>query len=269
MNCNLPIGIFDSGVGGLTVVKEVIRMLPNEDLIYLGDTARVPYGTRDKTTIKKFATDLVEFMLRQNVKAIVIACNTLSAVALEEIKIKAGKIPVIDVIIPTISVALKEKDADVLGVIGTRATINSRAFQAQIKTKNEAKMVFAKSCPMFVPIVEEGLFNDRSAEIIAEKYLSYFDDKNIDLLILGCTHYPMLRETIEKVLRRKIKLLDSAEPTANYLKQVLIKENLQRKNNALPVYKFYVTDNPEAAKNVANIFFENNFPYVIEKINLT
>ncbi len=266
---NSPVGIFDSGVGGLSVLKEVIKTLPNENLIYLGDTARVPYGTRDNATIKKFSLEIIDFLLKQNVKAIVVACNTISAISLEEIKLRAGKIPVIDVISPTVSIALEEKDADVLGVIGTRATINSSAFQAQIKSKNEAKKVFATSCPTFVPLVEDGLSNDKSTEIIAEKYLSYFDDKNIDLLILGCTHYPMLRSTIQKVLRRKIKIIDSAEPTANYLKQVLKKENLLRKDDALPFYKFYVTDNPDAAKNVANIFFENNFPYAMEKISLT
>lgn len=263
-----PIGIFDSGIGGLTVVKEIIKVLPYENIIYLGDTERVPYGTRDNETIKKFADELVRFMLKKRVKAIVVACNTMSAVALSEIKKTAGKIPVIDVISPTVRFALSQTQTNILGVIGTRATINSRAYQAQIARLDRHIDVVTKACPLFVPLVEEGLIDHQATKLIAAKYLEPFKSKNIDTFILGCTHYPILLKTIKKVLRRKIKIIDSANPAAVELKKLLERKSLLRTNIKKPTLKFFVTDAPSHSNKTANLFFDNKFPGKLEKINI-
>lgn len=265
---DLPIGIFDSGIGGLTVVKEIIKFLPNENIIYLGDTARVPYGTRDSKTIARFSDELVRFMLKKQVKAIVVACNTMSAVSLSSIKKTAGKIPVIDVISPTVSFVLKNKQANIMGVIGTRATVNSGAYEAKIKHEDKSIIVISKACPLFVPLVEEGMINEKATLLIAENYLSIFDKEKIDTLILGCTHYPVLSKVIRKSLRRKIKIIDSAYPTAIELKKVLQKEKLLRTLKNEPEMKFYVTDAPERVYKIANLFLNNNFPGKLEKVQI-
>lgn len=265
---NLPIGIFDSGIGGLTVVKEIIKELPKESLIYLGDTARVPYGTRDNETIKKFAVELTEFMVEKNVKAIVVACNTISAVALDDVKKTAGKIPVIDVISPAVATAVGIKGTSVLGVIGTRATTHSRAFQAQASTHGSSFKLVSVACPLFVPLVEEGFFQEKSTELIAKKYLEEINNSNVDVLILGCTHYPILRNVIRKSLRRRIKIVDCASPTAKILKDILTKNNLLNSSQNPPVLKFYVTDSPDRSFEIANMFFNGNFPGKIEKVSI-
>jgi len=268
MSNDLPVGIFDSGVGGLTVVKEILKSLPNENLIYLGDTARVPYGTRDNETINEFSNDLVGFMLKKHVKAIVVACNTISAVALPCIIKSAGNIPVIDVISPTVEYVLTDEDLNTIGIIGTRATINSHAYENQIRNINKDIQVFSTAGPLFVPLIEEGFSDSPQAFEISKKYLSYFDDKNLDLLILGCTHYPILRQIIEKTLRRRIKIVDSALPTAEKLKKVLTQEKILNTENRKPKLEFYVTDNPARSFEIANIFFNSNFPGKIEKTTL-
>lgn len=265
---NLPIGVFDSGVGGLTVVKEILKILPNENLIYLGDTGRVPYGTRDNKTINKFTDELVRFMLRKQVKAIVVACNTISAVALPSVLKMADDLPVIDVIEPTVDCAVAFENINRIGVIGTRATISSGVYESKIKNKNKDLEIFSKAGPLFVPLVEEGFSNSPQAYEISKKYLSYFDDKDIDLLILGCTHYPILKEVIEKSLRRRIKIIDSAFPTAEKLKKVLTDKNLLNLENTDPKLEFYVTDNPSRSFEIANIFFGGNFPGKFEKVEI-
>jgi glutamate racemase len=265
---NLPIGVFDSGIGGLTVVKSILKELPKESIIYLGDTARVPYGTRDNDTIKKFSVELTKFMINKNVKAIVVACNTMSAVALDEIRRTAGKIPVIDVITPTIEEAIRLKGTSVLGVIGTRATAHSRAFQAQIARHGKHYKVIQTACPLFVPLVEEGLVNGKVTELVAKDYLEEINKSNADVLILACTHYPMLSKVIRKVLRRTLKIIDCASPTAKYLKELLNDQNLLNLNKSSPELKFYVTDNPDRSFEIANIFFDGKFPGKIEKISL-
>ena len=263
---NLPIGIFDSGIGGLTVLNEIMRVLPNESLIYLGDTARVPYGTRNKDIINKFALELTRFLLKQKVKALVIACNTISAVSLSEIKKVTGKIPVIDVISPTVSFAMNRTQTNVLGIIGTRATVNSRVYDKQVKKKNKAITILSKACPLFVPLVEERMINDKATKLIAEEYLSGFDRSKIDTLILGCTHYPLLTKVINETLGNKVRLIDSAKPTAEELKKVLTKKNLL--SNKKPTHHFYVTDIHPKMEEMVNLIFDNNFPGKLEKINL-
>lgn len=263
---NLPIGIFDSGIGGLTVVKEIIKTLPNESLIYLGDTARVPYGTRNKDTINKFALELTRFLLKQKIKALVVACNTISAVSLPQIKKLAGNIPVIDVISPTVSSALLTTHTNVLGVVGTRATINSRAYDAQLKMKNKATEILSVACPLLVPLIEEGFINNKATELIAREYLSAFDKTKIDTLILGCTHYPLIKNLIAEILGDKVLLVDSAKPTAEELKRNLMKNNLL--SSKKPVYKFYVTDIHPKMNEMIDLIFDGKIPGKIEKITL-
>lgn len=248
-----PIGIFDSGIGGLTVTKEIVKKLPNESIIYIGDTARVPYGTRSKEVITKFAKELTEFLLKRKVKFLVVACNTISSVALNEIK-KISPIPVIGVIIPAASRAAKVTKNKKIGVIGTQGTIASKAYESAIKKIDPKIKVISTACPLFVPLVEEGLGNHKATKLLAEDYLKDVIYAGVDTLILGCTHYPLLSEIISKTVGSKITLIDSAEPTAQQLKISLEKNNLLS-DGKKPTLEFYVTDAPERVCQVAGRFF--------------
>src|SRR5689334_598138 len=190
-----PIGIFDSGIEGLTVVKEILKQLPNENIIYLGDTARVPYGTRGKEVIKKFSLELTNFLLKRKVKFLVVACNTISATCLDEIK-KISPVPVLGVINGAADDAVKNTKTNVIGVIGTPATISSKVYEKTIKDKNPKIKVISKACPLFVPLAEDGKISDKSTKLIAQNYLKDFKKTKIDTLILGCTHYPVLKKII-------------------------------------------------------------------------
>ncbi len=249
-----PIGVFDSGIGGLTVVKEIINILPNEKIIYLGDTARVPYGNRSKEAIEKFALEMVNFLLKKKVKILVVACNTISATCLDAIK-KKSPVPVIGVIEGTVEEAAKE--AKTIGVIGTSATISSGVYTKTIKELNPQVIVYSQACPLFVPLAEEGLINYKATELIARKYLEKFKNKKIDTLILGCTHYPILKKIIQKTVGKKVKLIDSAKPTAKKLKQILIEKDLINKGKKQES-EFYVTDAPERIYKIAIDFLGYN-----------
>lgn len=253
---NSPIGIFDSGIGGLTVAKEIVKLLPNESFIYLGDTARVPYGPRSKEIITKFAKELANFLLKRRVKCLVVACNTISATCLDEIK-AMSLVPVFGVVEPTIELAIKITKVNRIGIIGTMGTINSRVYEKKIHKINSKIKVYSVSCPLFVPIAEEGLDSHPATRLIAEEYLKGFKIKNIDTLILGCTHYPLLKKIIGEVMGKRITLVDSAKPTAENLKKFLKDRNLLS-GNEKPEYTFYVTDAPERVSKVAGRFFAAN-----------
>jgi glutamate racemase len=259
------IGVFDSGLGGLTVVKQIIQTLPNESIIYLGDTARVPYGPRDRVTITKFALELTKYLLKHDVKYLVVACNTISATCLDEIEV-LSPVPVIGVIKPAAKLAAATTRNKKVGVIGTRATVSSGAYTREMRKIKEDIEVFAQPCPLFVPIIEEGLMQHPIAEIAVKEYLLELRDKNLDTLILGCTHYPMLREEIQRYMGREIILIDSAKPTAESLKEDLKQKGLL--NTGKPEYKIYLTDTPLIAKKVINIFFEGDPPAEARKIEL-
>lgn len=263
---NNPIGIFDSGIGGLTVTKEVIKALPNESIIYLGDTARVPYGSRSKEVITKFAKELADFLLKKKVKCLVVACNTISTTCLEEIK-KISPVPVVGVTSPAIEEALKVTKNKKIGVIGTARTVSSMVYNQQIHNLDKGIEVTAKSCPLFVPLAEEGLSGHKATKIIAQDYLKELKGKQIDTLILACTHYPLLAKTIQQVLGDKVVLIDSAKPTARELKKLLIEKRLLGENKN-PKYEFYVTDAPEKVIEVAGRFFGKGLDGNIAKINL-
>lgn len=249
---NRPIGVFDSGIGGLTVVKEVLEQLPNESIIYLGDTARVPYGTRGKEIIKKFSLELTNFLLKRKVKFLVVACNTISATCLEEIE-KASPVPVLGVIEPAASEAAKNTKTGKIGVIGTQATISSKVYEKEIKKINPKIKILTQACPLFVPLAEEGLIDEKATELIAQKYLKVFKNNKIDTLILGCTHYPVLKKVIQKVVGKKVRLIDSAKPTALKLKEILRQENLLSKSKKAK-HEFFVTDAPIRVYKVAKGF---------------
>jgi len=237
-----PIGIFDSGLGGLTVVKEVIRKLPNENIVYFGDTARVPYGSKSKETVTKFSIENTEFLLRFKAKFIIVACNTSSSLSLDSLR-KRFNVPIIGVIGPGAKKAGTITKNNRIGVIGTSATIKSRSYEKEIKKHGRKKKCIAQSCPLFVPLVEERWINDKVTHLVAKRYLSSLIKQKIDTLILGCTHYPLLKSVLKKVAGKSIKLVDSAEAVAEDTKALLEKKNLLRRGKK-PEYKFFVSDEP-------------------------
>lgn len=248
---NRPIGVFDSGIGGLTVVKNIIDMLPNENVIYFGDIARIPYGTKSRATIQKFAAQTANFLIKQDVKAIIIACNTISAIAKDIVKGIAKEIPVIDVISAGVNTIGELKS---IGVIATPATINSNAYLKQIHDKNPKVDVYSKACGLFVSMIEEGFVEGEIVELVAKKYLDYFIDKNIDGLILGCTHYPIIKDSIAKIL--DVKLIDPSQQVTQMLYKLLIKKGLLNQTTNNPEYKFYVTDIPLKFRTVGEMFLQ-------------
>lgn len=261
---NQPIGVCDSGIGGLTVVKEIIKSLPHESIIYLGDTARVPYGVRDQDTITKFAKELINFLVNKKVKAIVIACNTISATCLPELQ-KISPVPIIGVIKPTVDEVINNLHAKIIGVIGTRATMSSNSYGKEIKKLNDKTLIFSQACPLLVPLAEEGFLNHPSTKLIVQEYLQIFQNKKIDTLILGCTHYPILRNTIQEVMGKNIKIIDSAKPVTKELTNVLGANNLL-KNTTKSIRHFFLTDITSQTQKTVNVFFDNNSPVKLEKI---
>lgn len=253
-NPELPIGVFDSGVGGLTVVRELHRVLPHEDIIYLGDTARVPYGTKSPSTVIRFACEDTQFLLQQNVKAVVVACNTCSAWSLPMLE-KKFRIPIFGVIVPGAQAALKRSRNGRIGIIGTSATIRSKAYGAAIVARSESAKVFAQACPLLVPLVEEGWTNHAIAQSVLKEYLAPLLRHRIDTLILGCTHYPLLKNAIRKVTGPGIGLVDSAESCARYVRERLSKHQLlstTRKRGG--IIQPFVTDETDHFAKVARRF---------------
>lgn len=249
-----PIGVFDSGVGGLTVAREIMRQMPNEKIIYFGDTARVPYGNKSKDTITRFSRQIARFLQTHQVKTIVVACNTASAYAMEELEAELD-IPVIGVVKPGARMAADITQNGKIGVIATEGTINSGLYTKYIKSLQEDAVIYGKACPLFVPLVEEGLWEDPVTMEIARRYLSELIDLDIDTLILGCTHYPLIRSVIGRVMGEGVTLVNPAYETAVALKKLLAEKNLL--NNVAPPlgsnpYQFYVSDGAEKFKQFAN-----------------
>lgn len=251
---NNPIGVFDSGVGGLTVAREIMRQLPNERIVYFGDTARVPYGSKSKETVTRFSRQIVHFLEKQDVKAIVVACNTASAYALEELE-KEVDIPMIGVVKPGTRAALAATVNKKIGVIGTEATINSGIYTRYIQGIDSGVKIIGKACPLFVPLVEEGLWEDPVTDEIARRYLSELVDSGIDTLILGCTHYPMIRSTVGKIVGEQVTLVNPAYETARELKALLADKGLESEHRpelGTELYRFYVSDAADKFQRFAN-----------------
>lgn len=245
------IGVFDSGIGGLSVLKQLIRFLPYEKYVYLGDTARVPYGNKSKETVKTYARQSGEFLLKKGVKTLVAACNTVSSVAMDAVVETAGDAPVIDMIKPAAGAALRQTVNGRIGVIGTRATVGSEAYSKAIYDfaggSDEVK-VFQKACPLFVPLVEEGMIQTPAARMIAEEYLEELKKENIDVLVLGCTHYPLLSRLLREILPN-VSLIDSGEHASVSALRTLAEKNLLDEERSefvmKPKIEFYATDLPE------------------------
>lgn len=249
-----PIGIFDSGVGGLTVAREIMRQIPNEKIIYFGDTARVPYGSKSKETVTRFSQQIVRFLRTFDVKTIVVACNTASAYALDTLE-QESDIPIIGVVKPGAKTAASATRNGRIGVIATEATIGSKIYSSYIKELNDNVTIYGKACPLFVPLVEEGLWQDPVTDEIAKRYLTELIDIDIDTLILGCTHYPLIRSTLGKIMGDGVELVNPAYETAVELKQMLQSKGLL--NDEPPAlgtnqYQFYVSDGAEKFKHFAN-----------------
>ncbi|MDO5538765.1 MAG: glutamate racemase [Eubacteriales bacterium] len=249
-----PIGMFDSGVGGLTVAREVMRNIPNERIVYFGDTARVPYGGKSKDTILRYSRQIVRFLQQQDVKAIVVACNTASAFALEEIRTEID-IPMIGVVKPGAKIACEVTKNNRIGVIGTKGTISSGLYTEFIRDINPCAQVIGKACPLFVPLVEENMLKDPVTVEMATRYLSGLKEQDIDTLILGCTHYPLLRSVIREVVGETVTLVNPAYETARSLKCLLEERGLANTkalgDDSNP-YQFYVSDAADSFREFAN-----------------
>ena len=256
-----PIGIFDSGIGGLTVAKAVMNALPNEDIIYFGDTARVPYGIKSEETVRVYALQITNFLLERDVKMILIACNTVSASAREEIVRVAGNVPVLDVISAGTEAALAQKNHKEIGVIGTLATVNSKAYEKAIHEIDSDIKVTQQACPLLVPLAEEGWIDNEIAKQTLGIYLEVFKGKKIDSLILGCTHYPLFKEVIPEVLNgHQTKIIDSADSISNTAREKLTELDLLNESGGN--FQCFVSDRPQRFQELAERFLGRELQHV-------
>lgn len=260
------IGIFDSGVGGLTVLREIIKAMPQEDTIYLGDTARVPYGTKSPETVIRFARQITSFLVSRDIKLLVVACNTASAVSLEELKAEFA-IPIVGVIEPGAMRAAAATRSGRVGVIGTAGTIRSSAYTKAIKRINPDIEVITGECPMFVPLAEEGWVDNEVARLTARTYLQPLKNHGVDTLVLGCTHYPLLKGIIAEVMGEGVTLVDSAAETAGRVREILAEQGDIRPPQENGNHHFFVTDVPAGFIRIGNRFLGGSFGDVYQ-INL-
>ena len=240
---NRPIGVFDSGVGGLTVVKELLRLLPKEEIVYFGDTARVPYGTKSQETVTRFSIENSIFLMRHHVKMVVVACHTCSALSLSTLS-SHFRVPMIGMIEPGVREALRRTRNFRIGVIGTRATVQSGAYERAILNLRPDAKVFSASCPLFVPLAEEGWLDHDLTKSIAQHYLAPLVQKKVDTLILGCTHYPLLQRVIGEVMGPKVTLIDPGKEAARDVQTVLKEQELACVNGRRLRHRFFVSDEP-------------------------
>jgi len=263
---NCPIGVFDSGLGGLTVVKAMMKFLPQEDIVYFGDTARVPYGTKSREAIIRFSQENARVLLRHKVKMIVIACNSSASHALNILRRKFD-VPVLGVIEPGVKKAISVTRNKNIGVIATPATINSQAYAKQIRKFDRRMTVSGQACPLFVPLVEEGWLDRKVTEDIAETYLGRLKSAKIDTLILGCTHYPLLKPVLKKVMGPRVKLIDSAQEVAFEVQAVLQSTGQARTTPRKAQYRFLVSDRPQHFRLAARKFLGYDIKSVKRVLN--
>jgi glutamate racemase len=261
-----PIGVFDSGIGGLTVVKRLASALPNESIIYFGDTARVPYGSKSNSTVIEYSIQNTKFLLQKNIKALVVACNTASSIAMPELK-KMFDIPIIGMIEPGSRMAVNKSISNKIGVIGTRATINNLAYSKEINKLNSSAEVIEIPCPLFVPLAEEGWIKHQATYEIAEEYLKGLREDKVDTLVLGCTHYPILSDVIQKVIGSNVTLIDSGVASSEVIKLELEKLHLLSDLSKPGVQEYYVSDIPAKFKEVAESFLGREIDHV-HKVDL-
>jgi glutamate racemase len=248
-----PIGIFDSGIGGLTVARAVFERLPNESTVYFGDTARVPYGPKSPETVRRYSIEILGWLLRQGVKAVVVACNTSTAHALEALH-EHSPVPVIGVIDPGARAAAAASRNGPIGVIGTAGTIASNAYARAIQRAHAGARVEQRPCPLFVPLVEEGWFDHPAAELIARDYLEPLRRARVDTLVLGCTHYPLLKPLLQRVMGSDVRLIDSGEETAGAVAQTLAAKSLAAPEGSAATHRFAVSDDEARFRQVGSRF---------------
>ena len=256
-----PIGVFDSGIGGLTVVAEIMKQLPNEEIVYFGDTARLPYGPKSTETVTQFAMQDTEFLLGRGVKMVVVACNTASSAAIDPLAAKYD-VPIVGVIRPGALAAVSATLSGKIGVIGTEGTIASHAYRHEIAKLDRDTELLEQSCPLFVPLAEEGWTDREVTLVIAHEYLTPLRDAGVDVVVLGCTHYPILKRTIGKVFGPGVTLIDSAEETASEVVERLGALGLARVDGARPSHHFYVSDVPHRFQEQAERFLGAPLPSV-------
>lgn len=265
MSNNRPIGVFDSGIGGLSVVSVISDLLPSENIIYLGDTQRVPYGSKDPRDIKKYSSELVDFLLKKDVKAIVVACNTISAVALDEIK-NSTNLPIIDVINPTVEYIIENIRKEEVALIGTKATIDSKVYEQKLKLLNLKILTIA--CPQFVTLVEEGEIDSQKTQEIIKSCLLPIREENIDTVILGCTHFPALKEKISEILGGNVELIDPSSFAAQKLNKVLYENKLLNESSSDATYEIYLTGDLTTAFNAIEKIYPQKLLGNLIKVDL-
>ncbi len=269
MSSRNAIGVFDSGLGGLSAVKEFLHVLPNEKIIYFGDTGRVPYGNRSRDTINKYAFQDTAFLLKHNVKMVVAACGTVSSVAGDKLE-SSLSVPYTGVVNPTAYAAAHKTKNGKIGVIGTSATISSHSYKLRLEKLNPDFKVYEQACPLFVPLVENGLIdrNDKIAQLVVEKYLSQLKAEGIDTLILGCTHYPLLKDAISDYMGESVTLVDSGYETAVYAAKILKEQNLLNDDAKRKNPEFFVSDTPDGFENVAGLFLGRDMEHTVTQIDI-
>lgn len=243
-NAAAPIGVFDSGIGGLTVVRELMRQLPHEGIIYFGDTARVPYGPKSPDTVRRYSSEITAYLRDEGVKAVVIACNTATAHALDSLRAELP-LPVVGVVEPGARAAVAASRGGGVGVIGTLGTISSGAYERALRALDPSLRILARACPLFVPLVEEGWIDREPTRLIAEEYLAPFRAAEIDTLVLGCTHYPLLKPLLARVLGDDVRLIDSAHETAAETRRVLAERGLLAPAGVTGAHRFIASDAPQ------------------------
>lgn len=263
------IGVFDSGLGGLTAVKEFLHILPNEKIVYFGDIGRVPYGNRSNNTIIKYAFQDADFLLNHKVKLIVAACGTVSSVAGDALK-KQLPVPYTGVVNPTAFAAAKKTKNGKIGIVGTSATISSHSYKLRLKKLNPDFMVYEQACQLFCPLVEAGFVrrDDQIVRLTVKRYLSDLKEKGIDTLILGCTHYPLLRDAIQDYMGSDVELVDSGYETALYSAKILKELNLLNPDKSTKQPEFFVSDTPDDFKNTAGLFLGRNMEHTVTQIDI-
>ena len=264
---NRKIGVFDSGLGGLTAVKEIMKQFPNESIVYFGDTGRVPYGTRSKETIGKYTHDDIKFLLSRDVKMIVIACGTASSAALPEIRNEYG-IPIFGVVDAGAYEAARVTKNNKIGIIGTTATIKSGAYNRYIAEYNPDAETFEMACPLFVPLVENGHFNTPVTKLVVEEYLKDIRDAGVDTLILGCTHYPLLRAAIAEYMGEGVTLISPGEEVAKFLRKKITPENAHCETSDADQYSYFVSDSVASFEELGSIFLETQINGKVRKIDI-
>ncbi|BBO99909.1 glutamate racemase [Sulfuriferula nivalis] len=255
------IGVFDSGIGGLTVVRALMERLPFENIVYFGDTARVPYGVKSVETIAHYTTQIAQFLLEKNVKLLIIACNTMAAVAAQTVR-DMSPVPVLDVIEAGAWAAVQASKTHQIGVIGTPTTVNSNTYARAIHDLTQDARIYSQACPLFVPLVEEGWLDHPVTRLTAQEYLKPVIAEHIDTLVLGCTHYPLIKPLLQEVMGEGVKLVDSAEAMANRTAALLAELNLANTSHALPHYEYYVTDVPVKFQTIGERFLGRSLSHL-------